>query len=184
MAMKALTLTQPWATLIACGAKRIETRSWSTTYRGQIAIHAAKGLGPVGGKRGLQEQCAVPAFESALGEWFERFGAMRSAERAGWVMPLGAIVALAVLADVRRIDTKLRAEVLAQTITPNEIEFGNYDSGRFAWYLEDVLYLEQPIECNGALSLWELPPEVESKVETRLVGMDIAETRMPTLWPA
>jgi hypothetical protein len=42
--MKALTLTQPWATLVAIGAKRIETRSWSTSYRGPLAIHAAKGF--------------------------------------------------------------------------------------------------------------------------------------------
>ena len=42
--MKALTLTQPWASLVAIGAKRIETRSWSTPYRGLLAIHAAKGF--------------------------------------------------------------------------------------------------------------------------------------------
>src|SRR6202030_2406661 len=40
--MKALTLTQPWATLVAIGAKRIETRSWPTLYRGPLAIYAAK----------------------------------------------------------------------------------------------------------------------------------------------
>jgi hypothetical protein len=42
--MKVLSLTQPWATLAAIGAKKIETRSWSTAYRGPLAIHAAKGL--------------------------------------------------------------------------------------------------------------------------------------------
>lgn len=31
--MSILIFTQPWATLVAIGAKRIETRSWSTTYR-------------------------------------------------------------------------------------------------------------------------------------------------------
>lgn len=39
--MKALTLHQPWASLVACGVKTIETRSWSTSYRGPLAIHAA-----------------------------------------------------------------------------------------------------------------------------------------------
>ena len=48
--MKAPSLTQPWATLISIGAKRIETRSRSTRHRGLIAIHAEKGLGPVGVK--------------------------------------------------------------------------------------------------------------------------------------
>ena len=45
--MKALTITQPWATLIAIGAKRFETRGWSTPYRGPLAIHAGKNLAPV-----------------------------------------------------------------------------------------------------------------------------------------
>lgn len=39
--MKALTIWQPWASLLACGAKKYETRSWATKYKGQIAIHAA-----------------------------------------------------------------------------------------------------------------------------------------------
>lgn len=42
--MKALTIYQPWATLIAIGAKHIETRSWSTKYRGPLAVHAGKVL--------------------------------------------------------------------------------------------------------------------------------------------
>ncbi len=40
--MKAITIWQPWASLLACGAKQYETRSWATSYRGPIAIHAAK----------------------------------------------------------------------------------------------------------------------------------------------
>jgi len=45
MTMKALTLWQPWASLVATGAKRIETRSCVTKYRGPLAIHAAKEVG-------------------------------------------------------------------------------------------------------------------------------------------
>ena len=40
--MKAITVWQPWASLLVSGRKRYETRSWATTYRGPIAIHAAK----------------------------------------------------------------------------------------------------------------------------------------------
>ena len=39
--MKTLSLIQPWASLIALGEKRIETRSWGTRYRGPLAIHAS-----------------------------------------------------------------------------------------------------------------------------------------------
>jgi len=42
--MKALTLTQPWASLMALQSKTIETRSWYTAYRGELVIHAAKGF--------------------------------------------------------------------------------------------------------------------------------------------
>jgi len=38
--MKALSLWQPWATLVAMEEKRIETRCWKTDYRGELAIHA------------------------------------------------------------------------------------------------------------------------------------------------
>src|ERR1700694_3122793 len=41
-AMKALSLWQPWASLIAMGLKEFETRHWATSYRGPLVIHAAK----------------------------------------------------------------------------------------------------------------------------------------------
>lgn len=38
----ALTVLQPWASLIALDEKQFETRSWSTPYRGTLVIHAGK----------------------------------------------------------------------------------------------------------------------------------------------
>src|SRR5258708_5270609 len=73
--VKALTLWQPWASLIAVGAKTIETRSWSTSYRGPLAIHAAKRkpdtelledgwAGELYGGDGI-DSCLAPAYETA-----------------------------------------------------------------------------------------------------------------------
>lgn len=42
--IRALTIKQPWASLIAAGEKRVENRSWTTRYRGPVAIHAGKGI--------------------------------------------------------------------------------------------------------------------------------------------
>ena len=42
--MKVLTIKQPWATLIMQGDKRFEFRSWQTKYRGELLIHAGKGI--------------------------------------------------------------------------------------------------------------------------------------------
>jgi hypothetical protein len=45
--MKALTVRQPYAHLIAAGIKRIENRTWETPHRGALAIHAALGRHPL-----------------------------------------------------------------------------------------------------------------------------------------
>lgn len=42
--MKALSVRQPWAWLIVHGHKPLENRSWATSYRGPLLIHAAKGM--------------------------------------------------------------------------------------------------------------------------------------------
>ena len=42
--MKVITLKQPWATLVAEGLKKYEFRSWKFNYRGEILIHAGKGI--------------------------------------------------------------------------------------------------------------------------------------------
>ena len=40
--MKAITIKEPYASLISNGVKKIETRSWKTNYRGYLYIHAGK----------------------------------------------------------------------------------------------------------------------------------------------
>jgi hypothetical protein len=42
MIEKALSIRQPWASLIVCGLKTVEIRTWSTAYRGLLYIHASK----------------------------------------------------------------------------------------------------------------------------------------------
>lgn len=172
--MKALTLTQPWATLIALEAKRIETRSWSTAYRGPLAIHAAAGLGPVGGKRGLDEVCCDDPFWFALRPLLEVLPGTR--RYAPDVLPLGAIVAICELTAVARIDhyepwpdeydAQQRGPFLNFGSTgqplPDEPErsFGDYSVGRYAWILTNIRALPEPIPANGALGLWHYDGEL------------------------
>ena len=40
--MKAISLQQPWASMIARGEKTVETRRWSTSYRGELLIASTK----------------------------------------------------------------------------------------------------------------------------------------------
>lgn len=130
--MKMLTLTQPYATGIAIGLKHWETRSWPTHYRGPLGIHAAKGFP----------------------QWAKEFA---STERAlGRLkvqnLPLGAVVAIVDLVDV--LPT---GEALFDT-TAVERLWGDFSYGRYAWQLENVRPLPEPIPWQGKLGLWTPPP--------------------------
>lgn len=160
--MKALTLTQPYASLAAIGAKRIETRSWSTSYRGPLAIHAGVGLGPVGGKRGLTTLCAEPVFFRALEPHCRVVYRNGSDTIDPDDLPLGAVVATCTLVDV--VPTGLYRPVTHGDQTwqvppgnmSQEYSFGDYTPGRFAWLLANVRRLPEPVLVKGALGLWDL----------------------------
>ncbi len=162
--MKAISLTQPWATLVAIGAKRIETRSWSTRYRGPLAIHAAKGF-PVT----CQDLIGQMPFSAALLPRFrDGFKGVVTA------LPRGSVIALARLIDCRRIVTReyihadagassayrANSEMFPPAEEP-ELSFGDYTHGRFAWILDDVVALAEPIPAKGALGLWEWRPAAD-----------------------
>src|SRR4051812_5435271 len=129
--MKALTLWQPWASGVAIGAKRIETRSWPTTYRGHLAIHAAK------------------ARTQALADAFDGY---RSTFRAAGIkafeeLPFGSVILICQLVDCIPVER-------LGSVPQLERRFGNFDSGRFAWLLGDVRVLATPIPARGAQGLW------------------------------
>lgn len=159
--IRGLSLTQPWATLMAIGAKRIETRSWPTHRRGLLAIHAAKGF-----PRDAIALCHEEPFESVL---------KAAGIRVPADLPRGAIVAVANLHQVGRIFRRLGTGEVYVTgqdlpVTGDELAFGDYTPGRFGWLLEDVRALPEPIPCRGALGLWELPAEVAVQIEQQLAA--------------
>jgi hypothetical protein len=144
--MKAITIHQPWATLIAIGAKRFETRSWAAEdYRGPLAIHAGRNTE------------SLPLF------WDEPFCAALQA--AGYEnpesLPLGSIVCVATLEDC------LRTNGMAPMDEP-EASFGNFDPDRFMWALASVKRFD-PIKARGYQKIWDWdpPPEIVALVEGR-----------------
>lgn len=171
--MRGLTLTQPWATLIAQGAKQIETRPWATSYRGPLAIHAAKGLGPVGGNRGLNELVAQEPFWSTLMAAGCTFG-----RRAPTGLPLGAIVAVCELVSIEEIlqcDDELNGywRIIGGVrmhwpMTDQERAFGKFAPGRWAWLLSDIRALPEPVPYRGAQGLRELDEATRAMVERQL----------------
>jgi hypothetical protein len=147
--VKAISLLQPWASMIALGHKRVETRSWATTYRGPLAIHASRG--------------------QRDGREFHQ--AERDAGKPLTPLPYGAIVAVVRLAGIARTE-QIRGQLDAK-----ELELGDYTPGRFGWILEDITPLPTPIPCAGALSLWEVPEKIADAVS--LAVFDQMKPRSP-----
>lgn len=136
--MKAITLWQPWATLIVLGLKQYETRSWSTSYRGDLVIHAAS---------------RVPRPEE-ISTWIAgtlgRFNYLPLSR-----LPLGVGLCVVRLVDVVPTKTVLELAKTDKRIAVDEIEFGDYSSGRFAWKLADVRPFPEPIKARGYQLLWD-----------------------------
>jgi hypothetical protein len=164
--IRCLTLTQPWASLVAVGAKHIETRSWKTDYRGLLAIHAAKAW-----TEDDQMLLAKEPFRTPL-------------RNAGYHLPhhlpRGFVVALCEL--VRCIEIPggplgniwysyptltSAGTMLNVELPPGEPErsFGNYQPGRYAWVLANILQLDEPIPARGYQSLWFPDEELKARIE-------------------
>lgn len=168
--MKAITIWQPWASLIAVGAKKFETRPWATNYRGPIAIHAAKNSVSVVMQnlfpRGMQLY-SDDFYEKIKYEALLRKALNPPRGRSIYNLPTGCIVATAELVEcweIRVIDED--AEALFKKHHPmivdnrfvnlkDEIMFGNFTKGRFAWELANVQIFDSPIPARGKQGLWD-----------------------------
>jgi hypothetical protein len=138
--MMGLSLWQPWASLVAAGAKLEETRSWRTGYRGRLAIHAAT--------RALE--LPSPAFRAAA----EAVLHCQLEE-----LPRGGIVAIATLADIHPTEGWEPAE--------GTRPWGDYTPGRFAWLLADVRAVSPAYRTRGHQGIWPIGDEVARLLEAR-----------------
>jgi hypothetical protein len=131
--MKALSLLQPWASLVIMGAKTIETRSWQTTYRGELLIHASSG----------KSGALIPQ-EDPFKKYIADFNSL----------PFGAIIGKVNLVDIIPVDALPLSNHIINKLSLEERAFGDYTKGRFAWLLEDAEMFENIIPVRGSLGLW------------------------------
>ena len=127
--MKVISLTEPFATLIKEKKKKIETRSWKTSYRGELYIHASS--------------TRVPK------EWKENKELMNLVQEE---LTFGKIICKCNLGDCSErtekwIDKRKKEQ-------PEEYARGIYEKGRYAWVLEKIEPLEEPITVKGHLGIW------------------------------
>lgn len=124
--MKVLTIKQPWATLIMQKNKRFEFRSWQTKYRGELLIHAGKGI--------------------------DKEAMKRLAKYIPEDMPIGKILGKVILVDCVKMTPELKEMLLKEN---KDIYTDSSFKENFAWKLENVEVFDKTIEVKGKLSLWE-----------------------------
>jgi len=134
--VRAVTLWQPFASLIACGAKRFETRSWCPPkpFGYLVAVHAGKYF-----PAKLQYTAEWPLMVQAL----RRDGIKGRAE-----LPKMAILCVCRLTGV------LPTETAAHVVSDMDRACGDYTSGRFAWRLDLIHRMDPPVPFRGKRNLW------------------------------
>lgn len=126
--MKVITVKQPWATLIAEGLKEYEFRTWKTKYRGDILIHAGKGV----------DKKAMDRYKHLNLEY-----------------PAGCIIAKATIKDCVLIDEEMRQLLKSKNdLIYYNIVRQSDDVINYGFKLENVEKID-PIFINGKLSLWD-----------------------------
>jgi hypothetical protein len=150
--MKVLTVKQPWAHAIRNGEKDVENRSWSTEYRGPVAIHAGQSFDD-----GYEDSYPVPAVGFPLS------------------LTRGAVIAVVDLVNVHRghaptessmtnIDSCFQA---GKPFGPCSVWAQPHN---FHWVLANPRRLTVPLPLTGGLGLRDLDPDVEARIIAALEG--------------
>lgn len=128
--MKVLSIKEPFATLIKDKDKHIETRSWKTTYRGELYIHASL-------TKYKNESMDNSYIDSLIKDK---------------TLNYGYIICKCNLVDCIKIDKSFQEKI---SKNKKEYKLGDYTEGRYAWILEDIEELHVPIKAKGKLNIWE-----------------------------
>ncbi|MFA4826593.1 MAG: ASCH domain-containing protein [Methanoregula sp.] len=134
MKIKAISIWQPWASLIAVVAKKFETRSWKTNYRGPLLICAAKKPFNSFHFSATFVDAAQKALPYPIG---------------GYQIPYGKAVAIA---DLTACLTTFNYQTDWIGL---EATFGDFSLGRYAWKLENVRAIK-PFPVKGRQGLFDV----------------------------
>lgn len=148
--MRALTVQQPWAGLIASSAKTVENRSWPPPRAAlghQVAIHAGKTTDTEAARRFITDRT-------------DSSTALHLIARPA-CQKLGSVIAVAMLSGAH-----LGGRYDCQECTSLDSAWAVSES--WHWCLRDVVALAEPVPARGLLGLWELSEEVESLVRQQL----------------
>lgn len=135
--MRAMTVYQPWAALLVTGAKRYETRPKPTKITGYVAIHASKKP---------MDHRVLPRVADAL---------VVKGIRDHEDLHTGAIVGLVEIVQC------LPTATWRRQVSDQEVAFGNWGDGRYAYQLARPVRLVQPVPAIGKQGWWNLTDHEE-----------------------
>ncbi len=145
MSLKVISLWEPWASLMAHSLKKIETRGWSTDFRGEVAIHSTKG--------GLTQEsmfhtCSDEPFLTVLKE-LNILRAGMSKRQVVAAFPRGHIIAVGTLVDCCPTESDICIPGIfdqhPELDTDQERAFGDYSAGRYGLVFDNVTLLQEPV---------------------------------------
>jgi hypothetical protein len=190
--VKAITLYQPWAFLVAWGFKTLETRSWGTPYKGELAIHAAAG-------KPRWDLFVDPKNEElareTVGACTLRAGSVLAVAHLDGVLEIDGFTSMHMeeshtgleIPDKRVVQqtssllgyawkqgkTRPRGAIALGDGTSrsvrNEFAFGDLSMGRWAWQLSRVVVMHSDIPCRGRQALWNVPDDVVSAIRAHVI---------------
>lgn len=161
--MNAITVIQPWATLLAVEAKRFETRSWPAPPKAigsLLAIHAGKNVDEIvwlkhqiETMRSWDDDRTQNYYRRGpRGQYLGHLRNVFAGTQYRFVdFPLGRIVAIGRLLRSHRTDA-------LEHLSARERAFGDFSAGRFAWEIEVVRFLADPIQATGKQGVWQWDP--------------------------
>lgn len=146
--MRAISLWEPWASLVVLGLKKIETRHWDTPYRGPLLIHAAQRKNIAELVQLFQMDSFRDAFASKGINGVNDFIDQNT---------FGKLLGVVDLNGTKRTDF-INVEQLGI-----EHDFGNYAAGRFGWFLDNPVKFDTAIPYRGSQGFFTVACEIEGK---------------------
>jgi hypothetical protein len=145
--MQALTIHEPWATLLVKGKKQFETREWQRNYRGLLAIHSGK------------QSVDIEDYPLGLSEILDDSKITQDNLNNN----KQKIIAIATLKDIHLMTDKFINE-------QSELErlTGFWEPRRFAWELTNIKLLPEPIAARGMPGLWTVPDNIYVQIQQQL----------------